>query len=272
MAFFNRDGLTLYYEDRGVGDVLVFIHGLGSSTLDWEDQLRYFEQGYRVIAIDVRGHGRSDKPIQAYTIPLFASDVWALIDHLGISSFSLVGLSMGGMISFQMSTEQPDRIERLIVINSAPEFLNDSLTVKQFIRQRKFVIRWFGFRYFCKLMGERLFPDADQEQLRKKFLERWLKNEKKPYKLAFNALINWGVTARLNRINCPVLVMGAEMDYTTEEFKLGYTRKLTHGSYVRIDGSRHMSTLDQPAQVNALIEKFLLTHQLEAKYSQKVER
>jgi 3-oxoadipate enol-lactonase len=262
MALFNREGVSLYYEDRGVGEVLLFIHGLGSSTLDWEDQLRYFEKSYRVVALDIRGHGRSDKPIEHYSIPLFASDVWALIDHLNIKRVTLIGLSMGGMISFQMATDKPERIERLVVINSAPEFLNNSLTVKQFIRQRKFVIRWFGFRYFCKLMSERLFPEPAQAELKRQFLERWLKNEKKPYKLAFNALINWGVTSKLNRINSPILVLGAEMDYTSEDFKLQYTRKLTHAEYKRIKGSRHMSTLDQPEQVNELIESFLIRHSI----------
>ncbi len=260
MAFFKNGSVSLYYEDRGTGDTLVFLHGLGSSTLDWEDQLRFFETHFRVIALDVRGHGRSDKPIEEYSISGFSKDVWALLDHIGIDHFNLIGLSMGGMISFQMATDQPERVRGMVVINSAPEFLSRNVTVKQFIRQRKMLIRVFGFRYFCRLMAQRLFPDPDQEELRARFLVRWMSNDKKAYKLAFNALIDWSVKSKLHKIDCPVLVLGAEMDYTSHEFKQEFCRLLSHAEYQIIPGSRHMSTLDKPDVVNNMIAEFLSVH------------
>jgi pimeloyl-ACP methyl ester carboxylesterase len=263
MSFFKHQGLSFYYEDRGSGEVLVFLHGLGSSTLDWEDQLRYFEKSYRVIAVDMRGHGRSDKPHDTYTIPLMASHVVALLEWLEIPHYSLIGLSMGGMIAFQIATDYPERLERMVILNSAPEFLNDNLTVKSFIRQRKLMIRTLGFRYFCRVMAERLFPEEGQAGLRNKFLERWLTNDSRAYRKAFNALIDWSVKSRLHRINAPVLVLGAEWDYTSEEFKRDYTKLIAHGLYQTIPGSRHMSTLDQPDKVNEQIQAFLVREDMQ---------
>ena len=77
MAFFTHDGCQLHYEDYGHGTPLLLVHGLGSSTLDWESQIPVLSPLYRVIVIDLRGHGRSDKPDEHYSIAGFAEDVAA---------------------------------------------------------------------------------------------------------------------------------------------------------------------------------------------------
>lgn len=82
MPYFDNDGCQLHYEDYGHGAPLLLVHGLGSSTRDWEYQIPVLAQHYRVLALDVRGHGRSDKPREAYRIADFAEDVAALIEHL----------------------------------------------------------------------------------------------------------------------------------------------------------------------------------------------
>ena len=105
MPYFDNDGCQLHYEDYGHGTPLLLVHGLGSSTRDWEYQIPALSPHYRVIALDVRGHGRSDKPREAYRIADFADDVAALIEHLQLPSVHLVGISMGGMIGFQLGVD-----------------------------------------------------------------------------------------------------------------------------------------------------------------------
>ncbi len=74
MPYLDHDGCQLHYEDYGQGAPVLLVHGLGSSTRDWEFQLAELAAHYRVIALDLRGHGRSDKPRERYSIAGFAED------------------------------------------------------------------------------------------------------------------------------------------------------------------------------------------------------
>ena len=108
MPFFDNDDCQLHYEEYGHGAPLLLVHGLGSSTRDWEYQIPELARHYRVIALDMRGHGRSDKPRERYSIQGFAEDVAALIEHLQLPPVHLVGISMGGMVGFQLLAQQPE--------------------------------------------------------------------------------------------------------------------------------------------------------------------
>ena len=77
MAYFEHEGCTLHYEEYGQGEPLVLLHGLGSSCQDWEYQVPELARQYRVILLDVRGHGRSDKPRERYSIAGFSADLYA---------------------------------------------------------------------------------------------------------------------------------------------------------------------------------------------------
>lgn len=113
--------IALYYETHGDGAPLLLIHGLGSSTLDWAPQVAHFSERFRVITLDVRGHGRSDKPPGPYSVPIFAGDLVELLDALHIESAHLAGISMGGMIAFQLAVDAPQRVRSLTIVNSGHE-------------------------------------------------------------------------------------------------------------------------------------------------------
>ncbi|MHC1730025.1 MAG: alpha/beta fold hydrolase [Syntrophobacteraceae bacterium] len=115
--------VTLYYEINGEGQPLLFIHGLGLSTRDWEKQVDFFSRHYRVVTYDIRGHGRSEKPLGPYSIRQFADDATAFIQSLSIAPVHIVGLSMGGMIAFQMAVSTPELVKTLVIVNSGPEFI-----------------------------------------------------------------------------------------------------------------------------------------------------
>ena len=99
MPTIHINDIDMYYESRGEGESLLLIHGLGSSTRNWELQVRYFANRYQVITCDVRGHGRTSKPPGPYSIRGFAEDVSGLLQALGIPAAHVVGISMGGMIA-----------------------------------------------------------------------------------------------------------------------------------------------------------------------------
>src|SRR5262249_18413014 len=155
---------------------------------------------FRVITFDVRGHGRSEKPLGPYSIPLFANDTMELLRLLGIRSAHVVGISMGGMIAFQLAVSAPDLVQSLVVVNSGPELIVRTLRERIQVLQRKLVVRLLGMRKMGEVLSERLFSKPEQADLRKMFAERWAENDPRPYREALQALIGWSVTDQLSNI------------------------------------------------------------------------
>ena len=119
-ASFTHDGLELAYFDVGEGEPILLIHGFASTaSVNWVHPgwLKTFgEAGYRVIALDNRGHGKSDKPHEPdrYHPGLMAGDAAALLDHLGIESAHVMGYSMGARISAFLALANPEKVRSLI--------------------------------------------------------------------------------------------------------------------------------------------------------------
>ena len=257
MPYFEHDGCSLHYEEYGRGDPVLLVHGLGSSCRDWEYQIPALAAQYRVIAVDVRGHGRSDKPHERYSIPGFSADIEALLDHLQPGPMHLVGLSMGGMIGFQLAVDHPQLLKSLTIVNSAPE-----VKIKNFSDVRQFAKRWLLARLFSmqaigKALGKNLFPKPEQADLRHKIAKRWAQNEKRAYLASFSAIVGWGVQEQLSRIQCPTLIITADRDYTPVALKQAYTRLIPDARLVVIDDSRHATPLDQPDAFNRTLLDFL---------------
>ena len=119
----DTGSIHLTIAEEGVGGrPLLLVHGFTGAKEDFGDFLvPLAERGWHVVAPDLRGHGASGKPSDesAYTLPIFAGDVLALADALGWSRFTLLGHSMGGMIAQHMLLAAPDRIEALILMDTA---------------------------------------------------------------------------------------------------------------------------------------------------------
>ncbi len=102
---------------------ILFIHGFGGQATQWNYQCSKFSLSNRVIAIDLRGHGRSDSPGGAYTMKEIQADLEAELDQLGVTGkFVLVGHSFGGAIAAEFAWAHPERVDRLILIATAGEF------------------------------------------------------------------------------------------------------------------------------------------------------
>jgi pimeloyl-ACP methyl ester carboxylesterase len=251
------NGVELYYEIHGSGEPALLVHGLGSSTLDWEPQIAALAQRFQVIAFDVRGHGRSGKPRQRYSVRLFAEDTAALIRALGLGPVHVVGISMGGMIAFQLAVTAPELVRSLTIVNSGPAMLVRTLAQRMMIWTRIAIVRFRGMRKMGEVLAGRLLPKPEHAALRAQFIERWAANDATAYLSALQGLINWDVTAALERIDCPVLVVGADQDYTPSAFKEAYTARIRGAKLVIIEDSRHMLPVERAEPFNAALLAFL---------------
>lgn len=122
MAHFERDGYAIYYELHGSGAPVVLLHGMSMSftgsyrTFGWVDWI--VDHGLQAVAMDFRGHGKSDKPhdVSAYGSTVLGGDVLALLDHLGIKKASLVGYSHGSVIALHLLHSAPQRFDKAVLM------------------------------------------------------------------------------------------------------------------------------------------------------------
>ncbi len=120
MPWLKRDGVSLFYEDAGDdGPPLVLVHGWGCNHTFMAPQFTNFRGDHRVVAVDLRGHGRSDKPRQSYTIPAFADDLAWVCRERDLERPLVIGHSMGGAIAIELAAEKPDRLAGIVLLDTA---------------------------------------------------------------------------------------------------------------------------------------------------------
>lgn len=260
MAIIKVNDLAVNYDTSGAGPAVLFIHGLGSSTRDWEMQVPFFSKNFQVVTYDVRGHGKSDKPPGPYSVPLFAQDATGLIKALDLQKTNVVGISMGGMIAFQLAIDAPDLINSLVIVNSGPELVIRTMKDRMNLWQRRLIVRLLGMRKMGAVLGGRLFPKPEHEEIRQLFADRWAENDTRAYQDAMNALVGWSVSDRLSQIACPVLVIAADEDYTPISAKEAYVKKLRDAEFVVVPDSRHATPVEHPEVFNQVVDSFLEKH------------
>ena len=125
MPFYEtRDRVPIYYEARGSGDPVVFVHGLTANHRHFKYQVRAFKETHRVVVYDLRGHGASGVPDYHLNIAALAEDLKELIDYLGVSPVTLVGWSLGAHVIFEFIERfGTGGIKRFAIIDMAPRLM-----------------------------------------------------------------------------------------------------------------------------------------------------
>tara|TARA_R110001599_G_scaffold23245_4_gene85505 strand:+ start:1887 stop:2540 length:654 start_codon:yes stop_codon:yes gene_type:complete len=205
------------------------------------------------------------------TLSLFAADCLAFIQAMELEKPHIVGLSMGGMIAFQLATNSPETPASLTIVNSAPEVIPRRPAEYWMAGKRLFFAHILPMRAIASGLGKMLFPKPDQQHHRDTFQARWCENDRRSYLASLRAIVGWGVSAQLDRIVCPVLVVSADQDYTPVEQKRNYVSRLGDARLEVIADSRHATPVDQPEAFNSLLLDFLqqvdatrtLTHEID---------
>ena len=257
MPIARVNGIDIYYDTHGSGEPVLLVHGLGSSTLDWQPQVEALAPHYQVITFDVRGHGRSSKPRQRYSVRLFAEDTAALVRSLGLAPVHVVGISMGGMVAFQLVVTEPDLVRSLVIVNSGPAMPVKTLAQRAMIWSRIAIVRLQGMRKMGEVLARRLLPKPEHAALRRQFVERWSANDPTAYLASLKALVNWSVMERLGGIACPTLILTADQDYTPVDVKRAYMAMIPGAKLVVVDDARHMLPVERPEPFNEALLAFL---------------
>jgi len=116
-------GVRLYYEDFGSGKPFLFIHGGGMSHEMWEQQVYDLADDFRVVSLDLRGHGESDKPPHGHTFDRLVQDVEALVGYLGLSGINVVCHGIGGYVGILLALKRPELLARLVLVSTGARFV-----------------------------------------------------------------------------------------------------------------------------------------------------
>jgi len=126
-------GYRVHYYDGGEGPPLVFVHGLGAESLNWVPAMLDLHGKFHVYAVDLLGHGDSQKPDIAYSIEQQSEMLRQFLATQNIKSADLVGVSMGGWVSLKLAVDHPEVVNRLVVADSAGLKFQTNITVKNFL-------------------------------------------------------------------------------------------------------------------------------------------
>ena len=266
------NGLRLHYLDYGNPQALplLMLHGLSGHAHTFDMVAPQLADRYHVLSLDVRGRGESDwAPGGDYTYPTYVNDIAALCAELGIPRITLVGTSMGGLITFMLAAMRPDLVERAVINDIGPEIDPRGLqrilayvtTAPESFADEATLLSWFRENYPEMLGG------LSEEQLR-----AWAGYSVRPGPAGGYV---WRMDPAIRRqllpqpdapppppidlwplvpaIRCPVLVLrGEKSDVLAADVAERFVRELADGRLVTVPGIGHAPTLTEPEAVQAL--------------------
>lgn len=247
-----RDGVRLAYEDVGSGPPMVFVHGWTCDRTHFAPQVRHFAQTRRCVSVDLRGHGESDKPEQAYTIEGFADDVIWMCGELGITRAALAGHSMGGAIALAMAGRSPDLAAALVMLDPAILFPTGAQTrIAELIAQFRSMDGTAAVRRFAT---EQFFTKASDPALKERLVDAMCRTPMHVVVSAFQGVAAFDSEAALRHLAAPALYVEAAPGLD----RLARLQELCPDALVGTTvGAGHFHQLEVPQQVNPMIERFV---------------
>lgn len=249
------DGAVLTYDDEGPRDgegaPLVFIHGWTANRHRWDHQLAHFAAERRVVRLDLRGHGESTGA-GARTVDELARDVIALLDHLDVDRFVPVGHSMGGMIAQTLALAHPERVERMVLV--------DSISRMTYSRGRGLLMAvstLVPFKLFVAANIQRAFaPGYPREEIRG-YIEASAATPKEVVMTCYGAMRAFDVLDRVGQITTPTLLVHGFHDIQLPLSQMLRMAKAYPDAVVRIVDAGHELPVEKPARLTALIDGFV---------------
>lgn len=246
-----RDGVRLAYEEAGRGGPpMLFVHGFGGDGRHFTPQMEHFQRARRVVAIDRRGHGRSDKPEGPYTIPAIAEEVAWTARELGLHKPVVVVHSMGA-IGLEVVAQNPDLASALVVLD-APAFPPEP--VKAMFHELLEGLRSPAYEQVINGVCDRLiFLPTDDRARRDRLHAAMLETPQHVLAATWEGFLGYDPAPAAARCKVPLLYVGGVMPF--DEARM---RELCPQILIgRTVGAGHMHQLEVPDQVNAMIERFL---------------
>jgi 3-oxoadipate enol-lactonase len=241
------------------GETVILLHGLGATGESWGLQIpALLQAGFRVIAPDVRGFGRSTYPGGGSSITHIAQDIFLLMDHCQVKKATVVGISMGGTIALQFALDHPGRVNRLVLVNTFASLRPNNIRIWFYFLIRAILVHTLGLPIQAKSVANHIFPRPEQAEFRKKLIEQILQADIHGYRAAMRALVRFNVRSRLHEIKVPTLVITGESDTTVPPInQRDLVASIEGAQQLVIPQAGHAIIADHPDEFNQALLDFL---------------
>jgi pimeloyl-ACP methyl ester carboxylesterase len=241
------DGANVHWTSKGSGPAIIFVHGWTCDESSWEGQVPVFSQRYRVITLDLPGHGKSDLPKDGkFSMELFARAVEAVRNEAKVERAVFVGHSMGTPVIRVYATMYPQRVAGLVLadglvqVAGAPAINRPPMTGPEGMKARENMVRG-------------MFGPATTEQLQEHILKMMLGTKEATAQGAMTA--TWDPAwVKSDPITVPTLAVYAARPLASRD---AITRVFPQAEYHEIPGSAHFLMMEKPDEFNRLLTAFL---------------
>ena len=259
MPDINADGCVIHAELTGREDapVLMLSNSLGTNLHMWDDQVAPFTRHFRLLRYDRRGHGRSGVTAGPYSMQRLGRDVLAVLDSLGIAKVSWCGLSMGGMVGQWLGASAPERIDKLILSNTACYYADRS-----FWAERIALVRKSGVAPLAALTMERWFTKGFRDRAPEtiaRMTEMFLKTSPEGYVGCIEAIRDMDHRALLGKIAAPTLVIAGRHDPATPLDMNEFIQAHIPGARLAVLETAHIANVEAPQAYADTVLEFLLS-------------
>jgi pimeloyl-ACP methyl ester carboxylesterase len=253
------NGITIAYDDQGTGPSIVFLHAFPLNRTMWVNQEHVLSSQFRVITIDLRGHGESDAPLWRYTLDQSADDVRALLDQLAVRQALFVGLSMGGYLLFAFYRKYSARVKGMILADTKAQADTDEGKAGRF--QMAQTAYKQGPSAIADLMIPKLLSPATI-QTRPEIVQN-VRSMIEGNQISGIAGDLLAMAERpdsvplLQQIACPTQIIVGELDQATPPADATLmANQIPNARLAIIPNAAHLANLEQPAAFNKILTTF----------------
>lgn len=259
----TQRGLEWFYSVSGEGEAVLFIHGFGVSSRLWADQVGYFKEAYKVITVDLPGHGQS--AWQPVGLAQMALDMNYILHKLGVEQVNIVASSFGGLVALYFLKTSPSTVQRMSFVGSLPKFARTPQYPAglDIARIRHLSQQFDGdYQAILDIFFRSLFSRQDRENERFKWIKQFHKSEAVPKREALKSFLDIleHEDARdiIANINCRVQFINGTEDYIVPMSVMHWLEEmLPNANFDYLDGVGHFPFLTKPKQFNELLHGFL---------------
>lgn len=259
----GKSGIDWHYDIAGEGTHLLFIHGWGVDKKIWRQQLKYFSQFYRVMTIDLPGHGQSSwEPID---LKIMVEDLKEILNKLNFTDVTILGSSLGGLVALKLYDLFPEGIQRMIFVGSMPKFSKTEQYPHGLDIER---MRKLGehlqsdYPSIVNIFFRSLFTKQERQTRRFKWIQKFRRTDQVPMKKALleylDIMEKEDLCDVLKRVKVPIQFINGREDEICTNQTVKFLKKLSPASrFDFFDQCGHFPFLSKPYEFNQVMEEFL---------------